>query len=93
MADSDPLVASSVYRTPEQDSQLDGRSLPRQGRDHLFSVGCWDQYGETTGSLRNPVTSEAYALKYDKNLINFLLNLAKLSFKTVFIFQGYRRHF
>ena len=29
VADSDPLVASSVHRTPAQNSQREGRSLPR----------------------------------------------------------------
>ena len=42
-----------------RNSQQEGRSLPRQGRDHLFqwrmgiSVGF---FTETTGSLRNPET-------------------------------------
>ena len=36
---SDPLVASSVHRTPAQNLQREGRSLPPEGRDHLFQ---WD---------------------------------------------------
>ena len=59
VADSVPLVGSSVYRKPAQDSQQEGRSLPRQDRDHIFQ---WDVgisvgvFTETTGSLRNPET-------------------------------------
>ena len=56
MADSDPLGASSVHRTPAQNSQREGRSLPRQGRDHLFQWDVGISVGfltETTGSLRN----------------------------------------
>ena len=35
VAASDPLVASSVRVNCAQNSQREGRSLPRQGRDHL----------------------------------------------------------
>ena len=54
-----PSRCDSVHRTLAQNSQREGRSLPRQGRYHLFrldvgiSVGF---YTETTGSLRNPKT-------------------------------------
>ena len=59
VAESDPLVASSVRVFCARNSQREGRSLPRQGRDHLFQ---WDVgisvgfFTETTGSLRNPET-------------------------------------
>ena len=49
----DPLVASSVHGT------RNGRSLPRQGRDHLSQWGMGISvvfFTETTGSLRNPET-------------------------------------
>ena len=67
MADADPLVASSVHRTPAQISKREGRSLSRQGRDHLFQ---WDVgisvgfFIEITGSLRNPETrrTQSYVL-------------------------------
>ena len=55
VADSDPIVANSVHRTPARE----GWSLPRQGRDHLLQ---WDVeisvgfFTETTGSIRNPET-------------------------------------
>ena len=39
MADSDPLVASSVRMFCARNSQREGRSLPQQGRDHLFQLG------------------------------------------------------
>ena len=68
MVDSDPLVASSVHRIPAQNSQRDGRSLPRQGRDHLIQWDVWISVGfftETTGYLRNPETrrTPSYVLK------------------------------
>ena len=60
VADSDPLVASSMRVFCARNSQREGRSLPRHGRDHLF---LWDVVGisvgfstGTTGSLRNPET-------------------------------------
>ena len=59
VADSDPLVASSVRVFCARNSQRESRSLPRQGRDHLFQ---WDGgisagfFTETTSSLRNPET-------------------------------------
>ena len=45
-----------LHRKPAQNSQREGRSLPRQGRDHLFQ---WDVgisvgfLSETTGPLQN----------------------------------------
>ena len=60
VADSDPLVASSVLVLCARNSQREGgRSLPRQGLDHHSQ---WDVginvgfFTETTGSLRNPET-------------------------------------
>ena len=59
VADSDPLVAISVHRTPAQNPQREARSLPRQGRGHLSQ---WDDrisvgfFTETTGPLHNPET-------------------------------------
>ena len=48
-----------MHRTPAQNSQREGRSLPRQGRDHLFQWNVGISVGfftETTGNLRNPET-------------------------------------
>ena len=59
VADSDPLVASSVRVFCARNSQWEGRSLPRQGRDYLsqLDVGiCVGFSTETTGSKRNPKT-------------------------------------
>ena len=45
------------HRTPAQNSQREGRNLPRQGRDHLVQLGMGISLGfftETTGSLPNP---------------------------------------
>ena len=59
VGDSDPLVASSVRVFCAQNSQREGRSLPREGRDHLFlwDVGISVGFSTgTTGSLRNPET-------------------------------------
>ena len=56
VADSDPLVASSVRVFCARNSQREGRSLPRQGRDYLFQwdVGISERFStQTTGSLRN----------------------------------------
>ena len=53
LEDSDSLVASSVHRTPAQNLQRVGRSLPREGRCPLFqlNVGCSVGFStETTGS-------------------------------------------
>ena len=49
----------SLRRTHAQNSQREGRSLPRQGRDNLFQRDVGISVGffvETTGSLRNPET-------------------------------------
>ena len=57
--DPDPLVASSVRVFCAHNSQREGRSLPWEGRDHLFlwDVGISVGFStETTGSLRNPET-------------------------------------
>ena len=59
MENADPLVASSVHRTPAQTLQREGRNLPRLGRDHLFQWEGGISLGfstETTGSQRNPET-------------------------------------
>ena len=59
VADSDPLVASFVHRPPAQNSQREGRSLPRQGQDHLSQSDVGISAGfftETTGCLRNTET-------------------------------------
>ena len=59
VADSDPLVVKSVHRTPAQNSQREGRSLPQQGWDHLFQCDVGISVGfftVTTGSLPNPET-------------------------------------
>ena len=56
VADSDPLVASPVRVFCARNSQREGWSLPRQGRDHLFQWDVGISAGlctETTGSLRN----------------------------------------
>ena len=59
MADSEPLVASSMRVFCVRNSQREGRSRPREGRDHLFQWDVGISVGfsaETTGSLRNPET-------------------------------------
>ena len=46
----------SVHRTPAQNSQREGRTLPREGRGPLFQWDVGISVGfttETTGSLRN----------------------------------------
>ena len=48
-----------MHRTPAQNLQREGRSLPREGRDHLFQWEVGISVGfstETTGSQRNPET-------------------------------------
>ena len=78
VADSDTLLASSVHRTPAQNSQREGQSLPGQGRGHLFR---WDVgisvgfFTETTGSLGNPETrrTPSYitrAVSFEPNIVS-----------------------
>ena len=53
------FVASSVRVFCARNSQQEGRSLPRKGRDHLFQWGVGISVGfskETSGSLRNTET-------------------------------------
>ena len=57
--DSDSLVASSVRVFCARNSQREGQSLPREGRDPLFQWDVGINVGfstETTGSIRNPET-------------------------------------
>ena len=63
------------YTEPSQNSQLEGWSLPQQGRDHLFwwamgiSVGF---FMETTRFLRNPgirCSPSRTAKVYARNLV------------------------
>ena len=59
VADSKPLVVSSVWVLCARNSQREGRSLLQQGWDHLFQWGMGISAGfltETTGSLRNAET-------------------------------------
>ena len=80
VADSDPLVASSVRVFCARNLQLEGRSLPRQGRDHLFQLDVGISVGfftETTGSLRNPETRPNPSYVYDNLKLSFY-NLTEL---------------
>ena len=57
VADSDPLVAGSVWVFCARNSQREGWSLPREGRGPLFQWGMGISVGfftETTSFLRNP---------------------------------------
>ena len=57
MTDYAGPVASSVHRTTAQNSQREGRSLPRQGRDNFSQWGMGIRVGfftETTSFLRYP---------------------------------------
>ena len=57
--DSDPLVASSVHRTPAQNSQREGLNLQREDRSPIFQWDVWIGLGPpavTAGSLRKPET-------------------------------------
>ena len=89
MADSDPLVASSVFRTPAQNWQREGRSVPRQGRDHIFQWGMVIGVGfftETTSFLRNPgsdVVRHTYMRHKHNNSVKVLLSILSNS-ETVF---------
>ena len=74
-------------------SQREGRSLPRQGRDHLFQWNVGISVGfstETTGSLRNPETRRgaAYPVIYvycicHPRLLAIILPLAVILFYSV----------
>ena len=65
-----------MHKTPGQNSQREGRSLPRQGRGPLFQ---WDVgisvgfFTETTGSLRNPETRRNPSYTYMKEYIGLLI--------------------
>ena len=55
--DPDPLVASSVRVFCAQNSQREGRSVPREGRSPVFQWDVWIGVGssaETARSLPNP---------------------------------------
>ena len=69
-----PLVASYVRVFCARNSQREGRSLPREGRDHLFQWDVGISVGfstETTGSLRNPETRRTLSYAFSAITIKF----------------------
>ena len=100
----DPLVAISVWVFCARNSQREGRSLPRQGRDHLFQWGMGISVGfftETTGSLRNTETrrTPSYVPPPPKPLFSWYrqkyfvsgemrIQMTKLWIKTFWLLRG-----
>ena len=76
-ADSESLDASSVRVFCVRNSQREGRSLPREGRDHLFQWDVGISVGFSTGTTGS-LYEYLYQVKGVKKMMPVLLCFLKI---------------